>query len=67
MDELRGATIREYLDTNNYYNPTEVVTTLRRIGLRLLRGGPKLGYRSRSKLDPSRPAGAEGPGKGTSS
>lgn len=34
VDEVLGATIREYLETNNYNNATEVVTTLRRISLR---------------------------------
>jgi hypothetical protein len=34
VDEVLGATIREYLETTNYNNVTEVVTALRRIGLR---------------------------------
>lgn len=34
VDDVLRATIREYLDTANYNNATEVVVTLRRIGIR---------------------------------
>lgn len=33
VDEVLGTTIREYLETTNYNNAAEVVTTLRRINL----------------------------------